>query len=64
MRPTNPHYYLDDGEFATAIAASAHAIHSLEEASTEQYLRNINNRKEEPFRPPQPGTSLRLIFSW
>ncbi|CAI9767683.1 unnamed protein product [Fraxinus pennsylvanica] len=59
MRPMNHHYYLDDGEFATAIAATAHAIHSLEEASTKQYLRNISNRKEEPFRPPQPGSMQR-----
>ncbi|KAL2461975.1 Remorin family protein [Abeliophyllum distichum] len=45
----NHHFYLDDDEFAMAIASSAHAIHALEEAST----------KEEPIRPPQPGSIRR-----
>ncbi|KAI3454826.1 hypothetical protein Pfo_011489 [Paulownia fortunei] len=52
-------YDLDDTDFATAIAASAHAIHSLEEVSSQVQLTKANTRKQEPYRPPQGGSIIR-----
>ncbi|KAK4436979.1 hypothetical protein Salat_0031800 [Sesamum alatum] len=52
-------YGVDDNDvhFATAIAASAHAIHSLIEAGSQVQIRKTTTtRKQEPFRPPQPGS--------
>ncbi|KAL0355273.1 UNVERIFIED_CONTAM: hypothetical protein Sradi_3974200 [Sesamum radiatum] len=50
-------YDVDDVHFATAVAASARAIHSLEEAGSHgQITKRNTTRKEEPLRPPQPGS--------
>ncbi|KAL8042393.1 hypothetical protein ABFX02_09G047500 [Erythranthe guttata] len=47
-------YDSDDSDVATAIAASAHAIHSLEETANSQLRITMeNSRKQEPYRPPQ-----------
>ncbi|PIN11724.1 hypothetical protein CDL12_15673 [Handroanthus impetiginosus] len=50
-------YDLDDDNFATAIAASAYAIHALEEANSNKVqFRNADTRKQEPLRPPKPDS--------
>ncbi|XP_020548029.1 remorin-like [Sesamum indicum] len=47
----------DDVRFATAVAASAHAIHSLDEAGLHvQVTKRNTTRKQEPLRPPQSGS--------
>ncbi|KAK6123111.1 hypothetical protein DH2020_043147 [Rehmannia glutinosa] len=50
-------YDSDDVVFATALAASAHAIHSQLEAAKfqVQHTKASNTRKLEPYRAPQGG---------
>ncbi|KAL3824758.1 hypothetical protein ACJIZ3_020787 [Penstemon smallii] len=50
---------LDDSDFAVAIAASANAIHSLQESRSHNQITNTNTRKEVPFRPVQTGSIRR-----
>ncbi|KAG8379286.1 hypothetical protein BUALT_Bualt07G0072700 [Buddleja alternifolia] len=47
-------YELDESEFAVAIAASAHAIRSLDESRIQ--MTEANTRKQEPFRTAKPGS--------
>ncbi|KAK4395788.1 hypothetical protein Sango_1733100 [Sesamum angolense] len=50
-------YDVDDVHFATAVAASACAIHSLDEAGLHVQITKTNTtRKQEPLRPPQTGS--------
>lgn len=55
-------YDSDDSDFATAIAASAHAIHFLEKSSSQAQIRRANTGKQEPFRPQQGGNNLFLLL--
>ncbi|KZV30007.1 hypothetical protein F511_24391 [Dorcoceras hygrometricum] len=49
-----------DIEFATALAASAYSIHSIQSQETGSgYLRKTSTRKDEPFRPAKTSVSLR-----
>ncbi|KAH6799117.1 hypothetical protein C2S51_035601 [Perilla frutescens var. frutescens] len=49
-------YGSDDGDFASAVAASAHAIHSLEQINSKLQISRANTRKQEPIKPRQGGS--------
>lgn len=51
-------YESEETDFASAVAASAHAIHSLAEINSKAQIARANTTKHEPLRPQQGGTYI------
>lgn len=55
-------YESEETDFASAVAASAHAIHSLAEISSKAQIARANTTKHEPLRPLQGGIYLTFLL--